>query len=146
MKLTCKSCKWADKHKYKFISNLCCNPAWNIKDKSIYFLSVLMLTDCPRWESEKSKLLGVDYATKDGDYTCKVYGRYNKNGEVIIDKVVQFKDELWHYKRTCNFCGHIWGGLHCPHDGYQNPCPVCGKRPTVVGTDDVCDCEFDYPY
>jgi hypothetical protein len=22
--------------------------------------------------------------------------------------------------------------LHCPHDGYQNPCPKCGKRPVIV--------------
>lgn len=38
---------------------------------------------------------------------------------------------VW-YKRTCEFCGATWAGLHCPHDGYQNPCPECGKRPTVV--------------
>ena len=52
-------------------------------------------------------------------------------------------EELWHFKRTCEYCGYQWGGLHCPHDGYQNPCPECKKRPTVIHIDDVCDCEFD---
>ena len=51
-------------------------------------------------------------------------------------------EELLHYKRTCEFCGHVWGGLHCPHDGWQNPCPNCNKRPTVKK--DECNCEFDY--
>ncbi len=34
-----------------------------------------------------------------------------------------------HYLRTCAGCGHQWEGLHCVHDGFQNPCPGCGKRP-----------------
>jgi NAD-dependent SIR2 family protein deacetylase len=42
------------------------------------------------------------------------------------------EEESWHFKRTCEFCGYSWYGLHCPHDGHQNPCPECGKRPTVV--------------
>ena len=87
----CRSCDWADKDKHKFITNICCNPAWNLKDKSIYFISILMLTNCPHWENTESKLLGVDHATKKGDYTCKVYGRYDKKGKVIIDKVIQYK-------------------------------------------------------
>lgn len=37
-----------------------------------------------------------------------------------------------HFLRTCEFCGNQWEGLHCPHDGYQNPCGACGKRPTTV--------------
>lgn len=37
-----------------------------------------------------------------------------------------------HYYRRCLFCGCKWWGLHCPHDGYQNPCPKCGKRPVPV--------------
>jgi hypothetical protein len=43
-------------------------------------------------------------------------------------------DEIddWHYERTCEFCGAQWWGLHCPHDGYQNPCPECGRRPTTI--------------
>jgi len=41
-------------------------------------------------------------------------------------------EESWHYKRTCEFCGTTWYGLHCPHDGYQNPCVGCGRVPTVV--------------
>lgn len=37
--------------------------------------------------------------------------------------------EPTHYDRVCEFCGKTWRGLHCPHDGYQNPCPHCGQRP-----------------
>ena len=44
--------------------------------------------------------------------------------------------EPWHYKRTCSSCGKWWYGLHCPHDGYQNPCPHCGTRPATVSEDD----------
>jgi len=51
-------------------------------------------------------------------------------------------EEPWHYKRTCTYCGYIWGGLHCIHDSYQNPCPKCGRRPEPV--EGECDCEFDY--
>lgn len=38
-------------------------------------------------------------------------------------------DDSVHYRRTCKHCGHVWWGLHCPHDGAQNPCPKCGERP-----------------
>jgi len=41
-------------------------------------------------------------------------------------------EESWHYRRKCLYCGEEWGGLHCPHDGYQNKCPKCGTRPTPV--------------
>lgn len=41
-------------------------------------------------------------------------------------------EEPWHYLLTCLHCGTKWYGLHCPHDGYQNPCPGCGVRPTPV--------------
>ena len=41
-------------------------------------------------------------------------------------------EESWHYLRQCLFCGHRWYGLHCPHDGYQNPCGKCGQRPVPV--------------
>lgn len=37
-----------------------------------------------------------------------------------------------HFRRICLFCGYVWFGLHCPHDGYQNMCPKCGKYPAVV--------------
>ncbi len=33
------------------------------------------------------------------------------------------------YSRTCTHCGREWLGLHCVHDGYQNPCPGCEVRP-----------------
>jgi len=39
--------------------------------------------------------------------------------------------ESWHYVRKCEFCGYSWHGLHCPHDGYQNPCPECKKTPII---------------
>jgi hypothetical protein len=40
-------------------------------------------------------------------------------------------DDDWHYRRTCQFCGRHWYGLHCPHDLIQNPCAHCGETPTV---------------
>ncbi len=45
------------------------------------------------------------------------------------------EDKPWtarHYKRQCLRCDHIWYGLHCPHDRYQNPCPGCGHLPVPV--------------
>lgn len=42
--------------------------------------------------------------------------------------------EPWHYLRVCLFCGGHWWGLHCPHDGHQNPCPHCDTRP-ITRTD-----------
>lgn len=53
----------------------------------------------------------------------------------------QKREGFWHYKRTCLFCGNQWAGLHCPHDGYQNPCPKCNEVPRVVTGD--CNCEFN---
>lgn len=41
-------------------------------------------------------------------------------------------EESFHYKRKCTFCGHKWYGLHCEHDGYQNPCPNCFKKPIPI--------------
>lgn len=46
-------------------------------------------------------------------------------------------DPSWHYRRTCERCGEIWYGLHCPHDGYQRRCPACGVRPTVIATEET---------
>lgn len=37
--------------------------------------------------------------------------------------------EPWHYRLVCEHCGYQWCGLHCPHDGIQNPCPGCGVLP-----------------
>lgn len=42
-------------------------------------------------------------------------------------------EESWHYRRVCAHCGEAWWGLHCPHDGRQNPCPGCGVVPTPQG-------------
>ena len=40
----------------------------------------------------------------------------------------------WHYRRVCEHCKGPWYGLHCPHDGVQNPCPHCGVVPSVEET------------
>ncbi len=37
-------------------------------------------------------------------------------------------EEPLHYLRTCIYCGEEWYSLHCPHSGYQNPCPECNTR------------------
>lgn len=52
--------------------------------------------------------------------------------ECEFDPYDNSDEESWHYLRTCEYCDCQWYGLHCPHDGYQNPCPDCGKCPTVV--------------
>lgn len=43
-----------------------------------------------------SKLIAVDYATKKGEYTCKVYGEIDKEGNWHVDKVKmkRFKKEV----------------------------------------------------
>ena len=46
-----------------------------------------------------------------------------------------YGEESWHYLRQCEYCGREWYGLHCPHDGYQNNCPSCGRRPTTIEED-----------
>lgn len=38
-----------------------------------------------------TKLIGVDTGSKDGDYTCKVYGKKLKNGTLKIIKVKYLK-------------------------------------------------------
>lgn len=42
-------------------------------------------------------------------------------------------EDTWHFLRICQQCGGYWWGLHCPHDGHQNPCPWCEVRPTPMG-------------
>ncbi len=41
-------------------------------------------------------------------------------------------EKAWHFLRTCSHCGNQWYGLHCPHDGVQNPCPMCRVIPDPV--------------
>lgn len=53
-------------------------------------------------------------------------------------------EDFTHYHRTCLNCGKNWWGLHCPHDGYQNPCPQCNETPEPL-PDKYCDCEFVIP-
>ena len=43
-----------------------------------------------------------------------------------------FGEESWHYLRKCLWCGNEWWGLHCPHDGAQNPCPSCHRYPIPI--------------
>ena len=38
----------------------------------------------------KLKLIGVDYATEDGDHTVRVYGKWRK-GVLIIDRIIHWK-------------------------------------------------------
>lgn len=40
--------------------------------------------------------------------------------------------EPTHFTRRCVHCGYEWQALHCPHDGHQNPCPDCERRPETV--------------
>ena len=93
----------------------------------------------PVWETKEWYSLIYN---KDDKY--ETLDTVDVNMLMIQKQQVTISRNLWHYKRTCEYCGYVWGGLHCPHDGYQNPCPNCGKRPTVIKKDDVCDCEFDY--
>lgn len=44
-------------------------------------------------------------------------------------------DNPWHHLRVCLHCGGYWWGLHCPHDGRQNPCAHCGERPATLQTE-----------
>lgn len=55
------------------------------------------------------------------------------------------KNSRTHYERVCLNCGYTWLGLHCPHDGYQNPCPICEVKPKqVIQThDDNCEGVID---
>jgi hypothetical protein len=51
--------------------------------------------------------------------------------------------ESWHYKRKCEKCGGRWFGLHCIHDGYQNPCPHCNTVPMPVPMPEGgCNCKM----
>lgn len=44
----------------------------------------------------------------------------------------QAPEESYHYRRECRHCGRVWWGLHCRHDGHQNPCPGCLIHPQPV--------------
>ena len=68
----------------------------------------------------------------DVDYMNKLKDEKYDSADVCTCEFDQYDDsdeESWHYKRTCAYCGNEWYGLHCKHDGYQNPCPQCKKRP-----------------
>lgn len=55
-------------------------------------------------------------------------------------------EDYYRFRRTWTFCGKNWWAVHCPHDGIQNPCPSCEKRPiTVPSNIESCDCEFMIP-
>ena len=41
-------------------------------------------------------------------------------------------EDDWHFDRACLRCGQHWRGLHCQHDGVQNPCPYCGVTPAPL--------------
>lgn len=52
-------------------------------------------------------------------------------------------EDYFHHQLVCRFCGNTWWGLHCPHDGYQNPCPGCDKPPIPIKGN--CECELVIP-
>jgi hypothetical protein len=52
--------------------------------------------------------------------------------ECEFDPYDDCDEESFHYRRVCEVCKGDWWGLHCKHDGYQNPCPYCGKRPETT--------------
>lgn len=60
---------------------------------------------------------------------------------IMCDCEFDFDDEdgcdSWHYLRICLACGYRWSGLHCPHDGMQQPCGQCGFRPVPVDYEKV---------
>lgn len=41
-------------------------------------------------------------------------------------------EESFNYLRRFPLCKGVWWGLHCPHDGFQNPCPNCGTVPMSI--------------
>ena len=70
--------------------------------------------------------LGVEYRRGIKDATDST----NKgNCQCEFDYPEGAGKEAWRYLRTCLVCGYQWGGLHCPHDRYQNPCPRCKTKP-----------------
>lgn len=70
---------------------------------------------------------------------------YIKTNYILKADVVEAIQEYTHYHRTCNYCGRNWWALHCPHDGIQNRCPSCNKKPKIVTPGRDCDCEFVAP-
>jgi hypothetical protein len=62
----------------------------------------------------------------------------------MLSEAMEMTEDYTHFHRTCQNCGKNWWGLHCPHDGYQNPCPECKTKPTAVNQEH-CDCEFVAP-
>lgn len=54
-------------------------------------------------------LIGWDKASKEGDYSCKIYGKI-KNGELYIKKVkyYKYKPEKEVKKYLCLECGNVY--------------------------------------
>lgn len=64
------------------------------------------------------------------DKCCEFDPRYATNEEGDFQTGGAYNSA--HYHRRCLECFHEWAGLHCMHDGYQNPCPNCGARPVPI--------------
>jgi len=60
--------------------------------------------------------------------------------QLLAEVLDMIGEESTHYQRTCVFCGYSWLGLHCVHDGYQNPCSNCDRKPPVIDYFE-CSCE-----
>jgi hypothetical protein len=37
-------------------------------------------------------------------------------------------EDTWHFVRRCANCKGVSRSLHCPHDGIQTQCVLCGVR------------------
>jgi len=66
------------------------------------------------------------------------------SNQVQRELLDRLEEERMYNQRTCLGCGYNWWGLHCPHDGYQNPCPNCKLTPKQVVTGN-CECELVVP-
>jgi hypothetical protein len=54
---------------------------------------------------------------------------HHRHHKPVVGHDDEDDESAWHFWRTCKSCGKKWAGLHCPHDGYQNPCPWCREMP-----------------
>jgi hypothetical protein len=78
-------------------------------------------------------VVGVSRSDGDFDYGNSL-GHYKHSAlQAIKELFIDFAEEnSTHYQRTCVYCGNTWLGLHCVHDGYQNACPNCERKPNPI--------------
>lgn len=89
---------------------------------AIYDMSKASLSDIsPGWAALADEVIRQMEWARRTVCVCEFDPRWAECG----DKSVNFT-------KVCRACGREWGGLHCEHDGYQNPCPDCGTRPDNI--------------